>query len=837
MKFSKASKAIAFIALALISSKNNFAQCTTPTFIDNLNSASGWTLVDPANGNGSLAIQAGEMHMYNPECTNGTNGVHNNREVRMHRQINTLSNFMWKAECRIRISDGNGVSHTFMGFTAGTQCPQGVNTTTDAAVWDCNVGSANSLNINQTTTQDGIFASLIAFGYNNNAADTNNQIPNNNGDQDFPPPSVQTSTDTVPVNLGWRIYGHAVDGLNTSFFGTGTPRSSNYTGIIPPNRSRGIALPNTGINYYVRLERLTATNCRISVFSDATMTQHVPGSPQCFTINSTIVNLNTLQNFAHVSGSKFRRIRGEVDDYRIFNGCSDAPNFTITPVNPIGCSNLTNTLTATSGATTYTWSSASGNTITTTNTVQINPSSNTVYTVTASFPGTCPISTTHTLTVNSPVTYSLSVTSTPTICSGTPVIAYGTVNGTPPIERYSWILDECDQNGILNGGYTTGINWVTGTLPSSPYQFPNSQNLPCNKYYKIKLAVQNLAHCQPWQEKSIIIFISCSPTPVISGATNICYGSSTMLCADDDYYFPLSTYTVTWGPKKNNINCLTTPTLATTTIYTLTVTNTVTGCSGSDTHTVNVYDNNPDFSLGGDLGTGNPATYTCHATPASQTATLNPDFGYAWRVEEIDIATGSAVPTSTVYNPYCWWNYGLGTNEFSGYNGTNTVNCTTSTVGQFLTNHKYRITRGTWITNVCQWQQVSKTIMLCTSCRTSDGKPMFIVENDYTAPDFSYLMNGQKGIASDNVKALRVYPNPSTGLLNINVKNANDKSYKIEVFDVFGKLVYSNEQVNNQGSEFNTEINLSNLNLSEGLYLINVSSDNQTLSQRVIIQK
>lgn len=826
-------KIIAFTSIAILSNKNSFGQCTTPTFQDDLNSSTGWTTVDPTNGNGSISIQTGEMHLHNPEC-NTTDGVHNNRQVRMYKPINQLDNFIWKAECRIRISNGNGASHTFMGFTAGNLCPQ-ANPATNT--WNCSTTSASVDNlITNWTNQDGIFASLIAFGYNNDSNNPNNQIPKTNNDQPFPPASVQNSNDSVPANLGWRIYGHAVDGLNDKFFGTGTARSSNYTGSIPSNRSRGIALPSIGNSFYVRLERLTANNCRISVFSDANMTSHVPGSPQCFEISPTIENLNTLQNFAHVSGSKFRRIRGEVDSYKIYNGCADVPNFNISVANVITCSNLTNTLIATSGATSYTWSNGTiPTTVTTSNSLTINPSVPTTYTVTASFNGSCPIKTTVTITPTAAGTLVPTINSPATICSSNNINVTGSHSGNVSVQNHYWEIIECTQAGVpVSTPSYSFANWYSGA--PGDFSFPSSSTAPCNKYYRVVLAVQNLTSCVPWAATSQIVYVACKPTPVISGPTSVCFGSSATLCVNDTYSQPSSTYTLTWGPKKNNINCVTyTPSVGSNQ-YNVTVTNTITGCSGQATYIVNGLDNNPDFSLGGDLLAGS-STYTCRATPAPQTANLNPNFGYAWIVEEIDPITGSVVHNTTVTNPSCWWNYGLGTNIFSGYDGSNNFTCGSPNVGEFVANHKYRITRGTWITNSCTWKQISKTIQLCTSCKNSDGNSTFIVNNDDSAPDFSYLINKNTKNETENIVKLFIFPNPSNGLLNINLDNAIDSKYNIEVFDIYGKSIYKTEKLNMNGAEFKAEINLADLNLANGLYLINVSSNNQSSSQRIMIEK
>ena len=838
-------KVIAFTTIAILSNKSSFGQCTTSTFQDDLNSSTGWTTVDPTNGNGTISIQAGEMHLHNPECGT-TDGVHNNRQVRMHKPINQLDNFIWKAECRIRISNGNGASHTFMGFTAGNSCPQ-ANPATNA--WNCVTTSASvDNNITNWTNQDGIFASLIAFGYDNDSNNPNNQIPKTNNDQPFPSSAVQNSNDSEPVNLGWRIYGHAVDGLNDKFFGTGTARSSNYTGSIPPNRSRGIALPSIGNSFYVRLERLTANDCRISVFSDANMTLHVPGSPQCFEISPTIQNLNTLQNFTHVSGSKFRRIRGEVDSYKIYNGCADVPNFNISAATAITCTNLTNTLIATPGATSsYTWSNGTiPTTVTTTNSLTVNPSIQTAYTVTASFNGSCPIKTTVTITPTTPGTLTPTINSNTIICSGNSINVTGASSGNVSVQNHYWEVIECSQSGIpVSTPSYSFASWYSGA-PSN-FTFPNSSTAPCNKYYRVVLAVQNLTSCVPWVATSKVIYVACKPTPVITGNNNICLGSSTTLCVNDDYYQPSFTHTLTWGPKKNNLNCITvTPTLTGQSIYSVTVTNSITGCIGVANYSVNVNNNNPSFSY--TVNTSNTSYNTIGAFGNDLNAINSPGFGEQWFVEEINPTNGASISTTSPASPPCWWIFPNSYNYFGGYSnltpatGVVNVNCGLApynnplpSIGQFSKTKTYRITRGTW-NNACSWAQASSTIspqMLRTSSNNLTGTS--VTDNSVDYSNAKHLFKELDNTAI-SVK-ITIFPNPSNGQLNINLKNAQDTKYNVEVFDVYGKLIYKEEVINITGSEFNTEINLTSLNLSNGLYILNVKTDNQILSKRIMIEK
>lgn len=757
-KILKASKIALFTSLTFLASKQVSGQCTTPIFQDDFNTANLWTISDAvgcsAAGNGRI-LNAGGLNgnlsftgIEAAGCSNSTTtGARNGSNLRAFRAISTLNNSSWTAEFKFRITNGNSLCHTLLAVTAGNQHPQGQYVT----ISDDGVTQTNFTQ----SSQDGIFASIIAYGLNQYPGSTTSR-PFIQSVQNWDQTHMGSTTD--PTDMGWRIYGHAKNG-NGPFYVPDqdiSPVAASNINNPTANYSRGISLKALNTDYYLRLERTSPTTSQISVFEDAAMTIHLVGSPQCFTIDPDITNLNTVQNSTHGSGVRTRTAEGNIDDLKIFDNCN--------PHNLIP-----------------------------------------------------------TITCNT------------TFCQGAPITATGINNGNTSAVSHYWEIIESNSSGVPTAGATPIYQWLAGN--PGTYQFPN--NLACNKYYRIKLAFSNMTECLPWAETTKIVFVSCKPTPVITGNTNLCYGNSTMLCFDnDDYYQPSTTYTLTWGPKKNNLNCITTPTLGVSNIYSVTVTNTITGCVGQASVTVNVYDNNPDFSLGGDIAPGNPSTYTCHASPASQTATLNPNFGYSWIVEEVDPVNGDVIVNTTVINPWqCWISYGLGTNEFSGYNGTNTFTCGNPSVGQFKANHKYRVTRGTWINNSCTWEQISKTIHLCTSCKSSDGKPVFVIEKDDSAPDYSYLMNNQTSSSKNNNYSLYIFPNPSNGLLNINLKNALDAKYNIEVFDVFGKLIYKNDVLNITGSEFNTEINLTDLNLSNGLYMINVSSDNQMLSQRLIIQK
>ncbi|MEJ6792859.1 MAG: T9SS type A sorting domain-containing protein [Lacinutrix sp.] len=74
-----------------------------------------------------------------------------------------------------------------------------------------------------------------------------------------------------------------------------------------------------------------------------------------------------------------------------------------------------------------------------------------------------------------------------------------------------------------------------------------------------------------------------------------------------------------------------------------------------------------------------------------------------------------------------------------------------------------------------------------------------------------------------------IFPNPSSSVMNISIPTLTDGGLKLEVFDVLGKKVYT-EQLNTLYSE----INIANWN--SGLYLVRLSSPNQdiTLTKRFV---
>ena len=76
---------------------------------------------------------------------------------------------------------------------------------------------------------------------------------------------------------------------------------------------------------------------------------------------------------------------------------------------------------------------------------------------------------------------------------------------------------------------------------------------------------------------------------------------------------------------------------------------------------------------------------------------------------------------------------------------------------------------------------------------------------------------------------LRVYPNPASSRLIVEMENNTMKSYNIEVYNSFGSKVYSVEAMNK-----NTSINVSRWN--SGIYIVKVLSGNNNYNSKVIVR-
>lgn len=95
---------------------------------------------------------------------------------------------------------------------------------------------------------------------------------------------------------------------------------------------------------------------------------------------------------------------------------------------------------------------------------------------------------------------------------------------------------------------------------------------------------------------------------------------------------------------------------------------------------------------------------------------------------------------------------------------------------------------------------------------------------------------GTVGIDENNSKVndINVFPNPTTGKVNINLDASNQSDIDVLVTDIVGKEVFKDKFNSVSGNNIYS-INLSHL--PEGLYLIKIISNNNSFTRRIILDK
>jgi len=82
---------------------------------------------------------------------------------------------------------------------------------------------------------------------------------------------------------------------------------------------------------------------------------------------------------------------------------------------------------------------------------------------------------------------------------------------------------------------------------------------------------------------------------------------------------------------------------------------------------------------------------------------------------------------------------------------------------------------------------------------------------------------------SKNISSLNLFPNPSSGLVKIEYSGNKNENKNIEIFDMLGKLVYTNTFNSNS---FNIELS----SLPKGVYTFRLKDREQTHHKKLILQ-
>ncbi len=427
------------------------------------------------------------------------------------------------------------------------------------------------------------------------------------------------------------------------------------------------------------------------------------------------------------------------------------------------------------------------------------------------------------------------------ICSGSNINATGSSGGTTP-DSYTWELQSCTPAGVYDGGPIIG----PFTNNSASYSFPTT-GLPCGHNYLVSLTVTKQCPVAVSTTISQITYINCNPTPVITGNLNICSGSSTTLCENN--YPANNPYTVTWDiitshggyTYVGSLPCIIESPTANTT-YNVTVANTSTGCSGSASALVTVSTNNTSFNLTeGSL----PANATLSAQINTTPFTSSAGFGYFWGVEELSTSGSVYWATSASAHPCYWQNYPNGVTEFNGIANTPSdyptgtfsstflplcsaatgfvtgYTCNTPSAGKFAYAKTYVVTLTSWSSACTTGVSTAYTVTMPSAYR--EAEPAIITKGG-VYQSTATTTGIDKISASTQVS---IYPNPNNG--NFTIETFVTTPQLVEVYDLTGRLVLS--------QNISGTATINGISLTDGVYNIKVSGNDNVVNKRIVISK
>jgi hypothetical protein len=391
---------------------------------------------------------------------------------------------------------------------------------------------------------------------------------------------------------------------------------------------------------------------------------------------------------------------------------------------------------------------------------------------------------------------------------------------TVPTSSYSYCQGATA--AALTASATTGntLYWydvATGGTALAGAPTPSTSTPGTYTYY----VSQKNANGDESPRVSIVITVNALPaTPVITanGATSFCTGGSVVLSSS-------STSGNTWSTNATTQDI----TVTSSGSYTVTVIDN-NGCSAtSSTTTVNV-SNAPTPTV------TSSATQACSGETVTLTSSAADS--YTWSngatTQSIEVTTSGAFSVVTTNTDAC---NGVGT--------SNTINVTftqsPSAQGSFSTSGN-----------------------VVTFSNTSTGASSYSWDfGDFTnssasAPVHAYAVNGNyqvvltaiNGNCTDTtvfnvaitvsieelmgISNLSVYPNPASDAAIVSFENITGSSFDFQLIDQLGRVILNKKDIQSIGSNL---INVDLTNLSDGMYSIQLTSNQNTISKRLVIRK
>ncbi len=430
-------------------------------------------------------------------------------------------------------------------------------------------------------------------------------------------------------------------------------------------------------------------------------------------------------------------------------------------------------------------------------------------------------------TTGAPGTYSFgpfSLVTLPPLTNTDVIVAK--FDATPKFPSYSI----CSGNFVTltpSGPTPATFNWYTSATATIPVFTGSSYITPILNATTTYYVSTVLPVCESVR---VPVTVSVKPSSVVNAGPDktICGTGCVTIGAvggarDETLIFSWSNGT-TVIPNSNSPTLSVCPTVTST--YTLTLTNTTTGCTYSDVVIVFVNNISPSFSATSTIISGGSSSYSINASATITNTAGIVGFVNQWIVEEVTTPTNTTVAGS-ISTLNCWAT-NLTTN-FSGYDGVAFANsgtnpnlsCASPSTGLFKSGRSYKITRKV-SSNACAVQ--TDFVIKSGASGIPNNRSITIISSDTDKEGYKL---GTTSNIGDN--PVGVYPNPSKGLFSIDINTATEGT--VEIYNALGNKVKS---IAVSSDEKTYQLDLSAQ--SKGMYLVIYKSEGKSYTKKIVVE-
>lgn len=415
------------------------------------------------------------------------------------------------------------------------------------------------------------------------------------------------------------------------------------------------------------------------------------------------------------------------------------------------------------------------------------------------------------------------------------ILRYCSFQGTPSAGSDVSICQNATGQLQASGGVSyawTPGTWLSSTTSASPIVSPGNAS-PSTQQYICTISDANSCSVRDTAIVTVLQTPPAPPTPTASGSTTICSGNTVQLCTSGSGTF-------TWYGNSGLINPpVTTACWNTGVSANYTVTTTVNGCvsPASGAISVQVVTVSTSVSVGGSATICEGASVTLTANTSGGSL----PYTYDWSPNGEETQT---IPVGDADS------YSVTTTDANGCSSTSnsqTITVTPLPIASFSVNELNQptiaFTNASQYATSYQWDYADGNTSTTSSAShnhiyaTNGMYTIRLIANSSCGADTAYqsvnILSVGMNHAPDNYN-LSVQPNPSTGIISLNIESSTTEDFQIEVVNTIGQQVFQKSIRHIHGTSTAT-IDLTDF--SEGVYVLNARCEKRTFSERLIIRR